>query len=105
VAGLGQPHGAGQPDDTRSDHDDAHGTQPVARVSAAEVGNRVLMATLSQRRKTNARRNAKRRGKKPGAYDNLRAAGKPMKRTSGRTKKGSRSKAAQRSRNRGKRSS
>ena len=69
------------------------------------MGNPVVMATLSQRRKANARRNARRRGKKPGAYDNLRAAGKPMKRTAGRTKKGSRSKGAQRARNRGKRSS
>jgi len=63
------------------------------------------MATLSQRKKANARRNARRRGKKPGAYDNLRAAGKPMKKTSGRTKKGSRSKGKQRARNRRNRSS
>ena len=62
------------------------------------MGNRVLMATLSQRKKASARRNARRRGKKPGAYDNLRAAGKPMKKTSGRTKKGSRSKGRQRAR-------
>ena len=61
------------------------------------------MATLSQRKKSNARRNARRRGKKPGAYDNLRAAGKPMRKTSGRTKKGSLSKGRQRARNRGKR--
>jgi hypothetical protein len=57
------------------------------------------MATLSQRKKANARRNARRRGKKPGAYDNLRAAGKPMK----RTKKGSLSKGKQRARNKRKR--
>ena len=54
------------------------------------------MATLSQRKKANARRNARRRGTKPGAYDNLRAAGKPMR----RTKKGARSKAQQKARNR-----
>jgi hypothetical protein len=57
------------------------------------------VATLSQRKKANARRNARRRGKKPGAYDNLRAAGKPMK----RTKKGARSKGRQRARSRRKR--
>jgi hypothetical protein len=73
-------------------------------VIAAEVGSEDRMATLSQRKKANARRNARRRGKKPGAYDNLRAAGKPMKRTSGRTKKGALSKGKQRARNRRKRS-
>jgi len=57
------------------------------------------VATLSQRRKSNARRNARRRGKRPGAYDNLRAAGKPMR----PTKKGSRSKGRQRARNKRKR--
>jgi hypothetical protein len=58
------------------------------------------VATLSQRRKANARRSARRRGKKPGAYDNVRAAGKPMRKTSGTTKKGNRSKGKQRARNR-----
>jgi hypothetical protein len=37
------------------------------------------MAKLSKKKKSQAKANAKRRGKKVGAYDNLRAAGKKMK--------------------------
>lgn len=37
------------------------------------------MAKLSKAAKARAKKNAAARGKKAGAYDNLRAAGKPMK--------------------------
>lgn len=45
------------------------------------------MAKLSSKKKAQAKANAKRRGKKAGAYDNLRAAGKKMKATRGKRKK------------------
>jgi len=41
------------------------------------------MAKLTPKKKAAAKANAKRRGKKAGAYDNLRAAGKPMERKGG----------------------
>lgn len=40
------------------------------------------MSALSPKKKAQAKANAKARGTKPGAYDNLKAAGKPMKTTS-----------------------
>lgn len=39
------------------------------------------MAKLSDEDKAKAKKNAAARGKKAGAYDNLKAAGKPMKKT------------------------
>jgi hypothetical protein len=44
------------------------------------------MSKLSSKKKAQAKKNAKRRGKKVGAYDNLRAAGKPMKKAKKRRK-------------------
>ena len=39
------------------------------------------MTALSPKKKAQAKANAKARGTKAGAYDNLKAAGKPMKTT------------------------
>jgi len=44
------------------------------------------MASLTPAQKAAAKKNAAARGKKVGAYDNLKAAGKPMKSTSSKKK-------------------
>ena len=42
------------------------------------------MAALTPKKRAQAKANAKARGTKVGAYDNLKAAGKPMKTTKGK---------------------